>query len=59
MLLDENEEERMRIELEKKFEEYNEMREMVLNMREADRLARNAAKERQLAEYESMQVKLS
>jgi len=54
--LDENKEEDLRLHLEKRFQDYNSFREIVLNLREEDRLLRNAAKEEQLQKYEEMQV---
>lgn len=56
--LDESEEEKIRVQLQKKFTEFDAMREMVLSMREDDRIARNLEKEKQLAEYEKLQLQL-
>ena len=54
--MDTNKEEELRLELEKRFQEYHEIREMVLNLREEDRMERNNAKEQQIQQYEQMQV---
>lgn len=41
---------------EKDFQEFHELRDMMLSLRENDRIARNKEKEKQLAEYEQLQV---
>ena len=50
-------EERLRLEMIEKIRKYKEFRENVLEAREADRIARNLEKEKQLQEYEDMQVR--
>merc|ERR1712141_90204 len=57
-LLDDKEEERLRTEMKERIQKYKEFRESVLEAREADRIARNLEKEKQLKEYEDMQAKL-
>lgn len=41
---------------EKDFQEFHELRDLMLSLRETDRIARNKEKEKQLAEYEQLQV---
>ena len=41
---------------EKDFQEFHELRDLMLSLRENDRIARNKEKEKQLAEYEQLQV---
>lgn len=41
---------------EKDFQEFHELRDMMLSLHENDRIARNKEKEKQLAEYEQLQV---
>ena len=57
MLLDNREEERLRTEMAEKILRYKEVRANILEEREADRIARNLEKEKQLLEYEDMQVR--
>ena len=57
MLLDNREEERLRTQVAEKILRYKEVRANVLEGREADRIARNLEKEKQLLEYEDMQVR--
>ena len=59
VLLDSTKEKEMRSKLEERFQQYYEFREKVLSLREEDRVARNAAKEKQIQQYEEMQVCLS
>lgn len=59
VLLDSTKEEEMRSKLEERFQQYYEFREKVLSLREEDRVARNTAKEKQIQQYEEMQVCLS
>ena len=54
--MDASKEEEMRVQLEHKFQKYHEFREKVLTLREEDRVARNVAKEKQIEQYEDMQV---
>ena len=54
--MDDAEEANIQSSREKKFAEFKQMREMVLQMREKDRVERNALKERQIQQYEEMQV---
>ena len=42
--------------MKERIQKYKEFRENVLEGREADRIARNLEKEKQLQEYEDMQV---
>ena len=56
ILLDDAEEEKLRLEMEEKIRQYKAFREAVLQDRENDRIARNLEKEKQLQEYEEMQV---
>jgi len=58
ILLDETEEERQQTKLYEKISDFEQVREAVLRMRENDRNSRNLQKERQLAEYERLQVEL-
>jgi len=58
VVLDENEEERIRCSRELKFNQFHNARELILSMRENDRLYRNIEKEEQLKKYEEMQLKL-
>ena len=44
------------MELQERIQKYRELRESVLKDREEDRIARNLEKEKQLQEYEEMQV---
>ena len=55
-MLDSTKEEEVRSKLEERFQKYYEFREMVLSLREEDRVARNVAKEKQIQQYEEMQV---
>lgn len=41
---------------EKDFQEFHELQDLMLSLRETDRIARNKEKEKQLAEYEQLQV---
>ena len=50
--MDSTKEEEMRSQLEERFQQYYEFREQVLCLREEDRVARNAAKEKQIKQYE-------
>jgi len=58
IFLDSTKEEEMRSQLEERFQQYYEFREQILSLREEDRVARNAAKEKQIQQYEDMQVQL-
>eukprot|EP00794_Sanderia_malayensis_P000438 gene438-1079_t len=58
ILLDDTEEQKLQEKTEEKLQAYRYFRERVLHDREADRVARNMEKEKQLQEYEEMQAKL-
>lgn len=56
IILNDKEEENLRLMREKDFQEFHELRDLMLSLRETDRIARNKEKEKQLAEYEQLQV---